>query len=187
MFFSLAVRIIGGVLYSELSQAARDPTRDLSHFFYRLRLRLDALSMSALGLLAALGGWVVHTLWDQRYSNAAWIVPILAIRTAITLIVSPTETCLFAMGLTRYLFIRSIIRLLGTLVGIPVGWYFADIKGVMWGIVAGELATVFSVWPKSYSLGILRIWRELLAVGIFAAAYLLGRLILPFLPTFHIR
>lgn len=187
MLFSLAVRIIGGVLYSVLSQAARDPERDLSTFFYRLRLRLDLLSMTATGLLAAMGGWVIHTLWDARYANAAWIVPILAIRVAITLIVIPTETCLFALGLTRYLFIRSTLRLLGTLVCIPAGWYFAGIKGVMWGIVVAEALTGFSVWPKSRSLGILRVRRELLAVAIFVVAYGLGRLVVPWLPALHLR
>jgi O-antigen/teichoic acid export membrane protein len=187
MLSSVILRIIGGVLYPVLSEAGRRPNEDISRFFYRLRLRLDLLSMSAAGALAGTGSWLVHTLWDERYANAAWIVQLLCIRVAITLIVSPTETCLFALGQPRYLFARSLTRLVGTSIGIPVGWYVAGIKGVIWGTVLAEVPTLLAVWPRSRALGILRVRRELLAVAIFAAANVLSHLVAPFLPQIHLR
>jgi O-antigen/teichoic acid export membrane protein len=187
MLSGLILRVVSGVLYPVLSEAGRAPDRDLSKLFYRLRLRLDLLSMSATGLLAGTGAWLVHTLWDDRYANAAWIVQVLCIRVAIGLIVSPTETCLFALGQTRYLFARSVTRLLGTLVLIPVGWYLAGVKGVIWATVCAEVPTVLAVWPRSRALGILRLRRELLAVGIFVGADFIGHVVAPWLPRIHLR
>jgi O-antigen/teichoic acid export membrane protein len=184
---ALIGRIGSGIMYPALSRAAKEPGRDLSAFFYRFRLRLDLLSMSSMGLLAGAGGWLVRLLWDTRYANAAWIVQILSIRVAITLIVTPTETCLLALGQTRNLFLRSSIRLLGTLTCIPIGWYLGGVKGVIWGAVVSEIPTIFAVWPRSRHLGILRIRRELLAIGIFCAAYLVGRVLLPWLPNLHLK
>jgi O-antigen/teichoic acid export membrane protein len=187
MLSGLILRVIAGVMYPVLSEAGRMPDQDLSRLFYRLRLRLDAFSMTAAGLLAGTGGWLVHTLWDERYANAAWIVQVLCVRVAIALIVAPTETCLFALGQTRYLFARSLTRLVGTAIAIPAGWYLLGVKGVIWGTVIAEIPTVFAVWPRSWALGILRIRRELLAAGIFVCAYLAGRVVAPWLPRIHIR
>ncbi|HEX3698276.1 MAG TPA: oligosaccharide flippase family protein [Polyangia bacterium] len=187
MLSLLILRIISGVLYPVLSDVGRKPDQDLSHFFYRLRLRLDALSMTATGLLAGTGGWLVHALWDERYANAAWIVQVLCIRVAIGLIVAPTETCLFALGQTRTLFARSFTRLVGTLIAIPAGWYLGGVKGVIWATVVAELPTILAVWPKSHALGILRIRRELLAVAIFICATALGHVVAAWLPQVHLR
>jgi O-antigen/teichoic acid export membrane protein len=184
---SLVTRVISGVLYPAVSHAARDSESDFSRFYYRLRLRLDTASMTATGLLGGLGSWIISTLWDQRYANAAWIVQVLCVRVAITLIVSPTEMCLFALGQTRYLFLRSTTRLIGTLIAIPLGWSLGGVKGVVWGTVIAEIPTIFAVWPRSRALGILRIRRELIPFAIFAAAYALGHSVLPWLPKIHLR
>ena len=100
----------------------------------------------------------------------------------------PLAASLFALGQTRNLFLRSVTRLVGSVIGsIPAGWYFAGVKGVIWGTVIAEVPTVFTIWPRSRSLGILRVRRELLAIGIFAGSYLVGRLVMPWLPVLHLR
>jgi O-antigen/teichoic acid export membrane protein len=183
----VVTRVVSGVMYPALSEAGRLDGPGVSDFYYRLRKRLDLLSMSSAGFLAAMGGWFVHLLWDRRYGDAAWILQILCVRTAMTLMVSPTETCLFSLGHTRYGFLRSMTRLLGSLVCLPIGWHVAGIKGVIWGTVVTEFLTFFAVWPKIISLGIFRIRNELRAVGIFAAAFGLGLLVRHFLPDIQIH
>jgi O-antigen/teichoic acid export membrane protein len=174
-------------MYPGLSHAGREVGSDISNLFYRMRLRLDALSMGSTGLVAGMGGWIVHTLWDERYSDAAWILQILCVRLAISLLVAPNETCLFSLGHTRYGFFRSLTRLLATLVFLPLGWYLLGVKGVIWGTVAAEIPTIFAVWPQSHRLGILRVRRELLSVGIFLASFALGHLASHVLPVIHIH
>jgi O-antigen/teichoic acid export membrane protein len=180
-------RVINGVMYPGLSQAGREGAHSISPLFYRMRLRLDALSMTATGLAAGLGGWIVHTLWDQRYADAAWILQVLCVRLAISLLVAPSETCLFSLGHTRYGFFRSLTRLVATLIFLPLGWSLAGVKGVIWGTVAAETLTVFAVWPQSRRLGILKISRELLSVGIFLLAFAFGHFATPLLPVIHLH
>ncbi len=184
---TVVVRLVSGVMYPALSEAARSNRDNLSDFFYRLRTRLDLLSMSGTGLLAGAGGWIVEVLWDRRYTDAAWILQVLCVRVAVSLIVSPTETCLFALGLTRYTFQRSGTHLVASLVFLPAGWYLAGIRGVIWATVATELATILAVWPKSRSLGILRIGKELRSVAIFAASLAVGMTVRRWLPHIHLR
>ncbi|MDB4983499.1 MAG: polysaccharide biosynthesis protein [Myxococcales bacterium] len=180
-------RLVNGVMYPVLSQAARSPDGKLPELYYRLRLRLDAVSMSGTGLLAGAGGWIVHVLWDKRYTDAAWILRILCFRVAVSLIVGPSETCLFSLGHTRYGFKRSVVRLVAAAVCIPLGWYLGGVRGLVWGTVATEASTVFVIWPKLRELGILRYRRELLSIGIFTAAFALGAAVMPWLPQLHVR
>jgi len=180
-------RLISGVLYPVLSEAARGGQQGLPDLYYRLRLRLDLLAMAGTGLLAGAGGWLIHTLWDQRYVDAAWMLRILCVRVAVGLIVGPGETCLFSLGHTRFGFQRSVMRLLAALLFLPVGWHTAGVQGLVWGTVATEVTTVFAIWPKLRSLGILRLRRELLSVALFAGGLLLGAALLPWLPRVHLR
>jgi O-antigen/teichoic acid export membrane protein len=180
-------RLVSGVMYPVLSDTARANQRNVGDLYYRLRRRLDLLSMGATGLLGGAGGWLIRTLWDQRYADAAWMLRVLCVRVAIGLIVGPGETCLFALGHTRYGFLRSVTRLVAAAIFLPLGWYLDGVKGLVWGTVATEVSTVFAVWPKLRSLGILRYQRELLSIALFALGLLLGAAVLPWLPRLHLR
>jgi O-antigen/teichoic acid export membrane protein len=180
-------RLINGVMYPVLSEAARQNDGNISELYYRMRARFDLLSMGATGLLAGAGGWFVHVLWDPRYADAAWILNIACVKVAVTSLVSPSETCLFSLGHTRYGFQRSVVRLLAALAFIPAGWAMGGVRGLIWGTVAAEAFTALAIWPKCWSLGLLRIRREALSAAIFGAALGIGRLILPWLPQVHLR
>jgi O-antigen/teichoic acid export membrane protein len=180
-------RLISGVMYPVLSQAARTADSAVGDLYYRLRFKLDAFSMTSTGLLAGAGGWIIHVLWDKRYADAAWILRILCFRVAVALVVGPSETCLFSLGHTRYSFQRSVIRLIGAAVFIPLGFKLGGVAGLVWGTVATEAATVVAIWPKLRELRILRLRRELLSAGIFAAAFAVGATVLPWLPNIHFR
>ena len=180
-------RIINSVMFPVLTEAGRETGSNLSELYYRLRTRLDLLSMGVTGVMAGAGGWFVRLLWDARYADAAWMLQIVCVRMGVSALVSSGEICLFALGHTRYVFQRSVSRLLATLVLVPGGWYLGGVKGLIWGAVASEAVALAAIWPQSYRLGILRIHRELFSIAILATGYGLGRAVLPLLPNLHLR
>ena len=174
-------------MFPVLTEAGRQTSGNVADLYYRLRRSLDLLSMGATGLLAGAGGWLVHLLWDSRYADAAWMLQIVAVRVGVGALVSAGESCLFSLGHSRFVFQRSVARLGATLVFLPTGWILGGVKGLIWGSVISEGIPLLAIWPGLKGLGILRIRRELLAVGIFGAAFAVGRLALPWLPKFHLR
>ncbi|HVX93421.1 MAG TPA: oligosaccharide flippase family protein [Polyangia bacterium] len=186
---SVVGRVVSGVMFPVLSEAARGETADghIGGLYDGVRRRLDVMSMGMTGFLTGFGAWIVHLLWDERYADAGWILQVLAVRVAITALISPGETCLFALGHTRYGFQRSVVRLCAAAILVPAGWYLGGVPGVIWGAVATEAATVFAVWPAAHRHGILRLRRELTAVAIFLAAFALGRLLRGALPALVIH
>ena len=183
-------RVITGIMYPALAEARRHANDDVTvvaNLFYRLRARLDLFTMGATGFLAGVGPWLVHLLWDARYADAAWVLRIVCVRVAIISLVSASETCLFALGQTRYVFGRSLARLLAAVALIPIGWRLGGVQGLIWATVVTEAFTALAVWPRCIVLRVFRIQRELYAVGIFAAAFAVGRLVLGLLPELHLR
>jgi O-antigen/teichoic acid export membrane protein len=180
-------RLINSVLFPVLTEAGRQTTAHLADLYYRLRTRLDLLSMGVTGLMAGAGGWFVRLLWDARYADAAWMLQIVCVRVGVAALVSSGEICLFALGHTRYVFQRSVARFLATLFLLPAGWFLGGVRGLIWGAVAAEAVALGAIWPKAYSLGILRIRREMLSIAMFLVSYGIGRLVLPWLPNFRFR
>jgi O-antigen/teichoic acid export membrane protein len=180
-------RLVNGVMFPVLSEAARAPGADIAKLYDGVRRRLDVVSMTTTGFLAGTGAWIVHLLWDDRYAAAGWILQILCVRVAITAILGPSETCLFALGQTRYGFQRAVTRLVAAALFMPVGWFAGGVQGVIWGTVATEAATAFAIWPAAKRFGVLRLRRELQAVALFALAFALGRLLRGVLPSIHLH
>jgi O-antigen/teichoic acid export membrane protein len=180
-------RLITGILYPVLSQAGRERPKELANLYYRLRMRLDLMSMGSLGMMAGLSAWIVHLLYDPRYAEAGKILPVLCLRVALYCVIGPSESCLFAMGHTRYVFLRSLTRTSSLLLGMLIGWRLYGVTGVIWATALAEVPCFLVIWPKCISLRLLRPHRELMAFLIFGASFGLGRLLLPLLPWISVR
>lgn len=128
---SVIERITHGVFFPLFSGAARESTAELKRVFYAARLRMDLAAMPALGALVVLGPWVVDLLWDERWSEAGWMLRFLAFRVAMASLLAPCETSLFALGETRFGFYRSVARTAWVLLAVPVGFWVAETSGIL--------------------------------------------------------
>jgi len=170
-----------GVLYPVFSEIARERRDQLRDAYYRARLRLDALSLTALGGLMALGPWLIDFLYDERYQEAGWILSALCIRVAMSCTLAPCETCLFSIGQTRWSLYRSIGRTVWVFVGIPIGYSISGIPGIVWATALCEIPVLLILWPAFHRAGLLRLSRELLALLFFAVGAGLGIIVEPLL------
>jgi len=164
----VVTRVTHGVLFAALSEVHRQDRARIPDVFYRARLPLDAGIQTALGGLAAAGSLLVSVLYDTRYADAGWILQALAFRVSLFSVLTPAETCLFAMGHTRYGFYRSVARALWIVVALPVGWSLGGLPGVVTAVALSELPVLLVIWPAIHRYGVLRLRREALAFGFFA-------------------
>jgi hypothetical protein len=56
----------------------------------------------------------------------------------------------------------------------------------VWAVAFTELPSRALIWFRFRTLGMMRVGRELLAVSIFALAYVVGSAIAPWLPDWHL-
>ncbi len=166
--FTVIGKVIHGVVFPVFSRVGEEGRDQLRTFYYRARLRLDALTMPAVGLLATLGPFFVQLLWDDRYTDAGWMLQILALKAGTRTVFVPADYCLMSIGLVRYGFFNNVARAVFIFAGIPIGYSIGGEVGVFWAVALSDLPSVFILWPVLAREKLLRLDRELLS-WVFAA------------------
>jgi O-antigen/teichoic acid export membrane protein len=171
---SAITRITHGVLFPVFSRVRLEGDARLRDIYYRARLGLDAMSLPALGVLTMLGPWVVHLLYDRRYAEAGWILQAFSLRVAMICVLTPCETLLVSLGLSRYGFYQNGVRLIWIVITVPLGWTLYGLRGVVWAVAMSELPVFLVLWPPARRLRMLRALPELRAAGFYLAGILIG-------------
>ena len=161
--FTVIGKVIHGVIFPVFSRVGEQGHQQLREVYYRARLRLDALAMTGVGLLATLGPWIVDLLWDERYSDAGWMLQVLAVKAGTRSVFVPADYCLMSVGLVRFGFFNNLARAAFIFAGIPIGHAVAGEVGVLWAVALSDLPSVFILWPVLAKQKLLRLDREALA------------------------
>ena len=172
--YAVMAKIIRGVLFPVFSRFAEMGPDRLREAYYQTRLRLDAVSMPALGGLMALSQFIIDLGWDERYAAAGWMLQFLCIRAAMGIVLDSCETCFIALGQPRWAFFRNLVRTIWVICGIPVAYSNFGIQGLVWVMGLSELPLFFVMFPAFHKMGFLRLSREILAPIFFVAGYGLG-------------
>ena len=167
-------KVVHGVFYPLFSRVARDDREQLRTVYYDMRMRVDALALGATGALAMLGPWVIHFLFDDRYSEAGWMLSLLCIRAGFQCVIAPCETCLVSLGHTRNGFYSNVARASWIVVMVPIGYFLGGATGVVWAATLSGIPSLLTLWPKFRAEGLLRLDRELLSWSFFGLGALLG-------------
>lgn len=167
------IRVTHGVLFPLFSQINREFPTELNRRFYRIRFKIDVLTLLPLGLIAASSHQIVDLLFDPRYADAGWMLQALCVRAAMTSLLAPIETYLFSVGHTKYGFFRDVARAIWVLPGIPLAWSLGGLESVVWVVALSELPVAAVLLYAFRRHGYVRWWRE--AVG--PLAFLIGAVV----------
>ena len=125
-----------------------------------------------LGLLTMFCDQVILLLWDQRYQDAAWMAPILAIGMWPTALNMTIGQALPAIGKPNYMALAAGVRFVGIVVGLFVGYMLLGMVGVL---IAVALAEVFRYLGFTVGLirhGLTAFRQDLVATSLFVAILL---------------
>ncbi|WNZ23699.1 oligosaccharide flippase family protein [Leptolyngbya sp. NK1-12] len=104
---------------------------------YRKRLLL--VTIAGMALLISAGDLLILTLYDERYADAAWMLPILALGIWPRLLCSTIDSSLIALGEVHYTAIGNFFRLLSTVGGILLGFNLAGPVGAVVAVALNDL------------------------------------------------
>jgi O-antigen/teichoic acid export membrane protein len=165
------------VFLPAFSHVARDSPDRLRMNYYKVRLRLDALTLPAAGGLMVLGSDIVDFLYPDKYADAGWMLQILAIRVAFACTLPAAVSCLLAIGDSKSVFAGNLGKTAAILVGIPLGWHYGQMHGVVWVIALSELGSLPILWWRMARHGLLWLPREALAAAFVALGAAAGWLV----------
>jgi O-antigen/teichoic acid export membrane protein len=143
------------VIFPTFSRFTHLPRDELRARIQRNRTPLLCVIAPSLATVAVFGDYAVHLLFDPRYSDAGWIVPVLAIGVWPLMLAQTLDPALFAVGKPRVIAFACLFSFITVLLGILVG--------KMW---QGPVGAVVGIAMKSvpfYIIANYGLWRERLA------------------------
>lgn len=171
------------VIFPAISQLAELPRHELRSKIQRNRWPVLLLGAFSLTMLFAIGDRLIYWLYDDRYQEAAWILPLLTVGVWPNVLSQTTDPTLYAIGKPYYVAYANFLRCLFILVSTPLGFYWFGIPGAVIAIALNDIPFYIGL---VYGLTREKLYlpqQDLVATGIFLiclAVVLLGRFSLGF-------
>jgi len=157
------------VVFPALSRLVHLPRPELRAKLARATW-LPLLAFSALtSLMFAFGDLPVLWIYDERYSGAAWIFPILIVGTWIKALTFSSDPFLIAAGRTGYQAMANGVRLIMNVVAIPLGFIWYGVPGAVIAVATRSAAYYIAINLGLYREGVAMPGRDLLLLLITVA------------------
>lgn len=127
------------VAYPFISKIIDQPVEDFRVKFLRYRLLVLLAGAAMLTVVANFGHLLILKLYDHRYHEAAWMIPILALGLWHTLLYQTTAPVLFSLGKPKYNAFGNAAYCIGITAGIPIAFHFFGMVGAVIAVAAGDL------------------------------------------------
>lgn len=169
------------VIFPLVSRKAALPRAQLRARFLQQRKYILLGVVALLLLLVGFGDVLVGWLYDDRYADAAWAVPILSCGAWLSALFYTSSPCLLGLGKPQYSAQSNFLRFLAIVVGVPAGFYVAGTLGAIVAIGTSDLPTYAAIQVGLTRENISTLRQDMAFTGLFVgalAAVLLLRLLL---------
>jgi len=141
-----------------------------------LRYRMYALLLGAflLSLMTVWGHLIILKLYPARYSDASWMIPILALGLWHTLLYTTTSPVLFSLGKSSYNAFGNVAYCVAMLAGIPLAFHYFGIFGAIIAIAAGDFPLYVVTQVGATREGLRPLWQDLQMTAAFLGFLALG-------------
>lgn len=167
-------KLNNSVLYPALSRVANGEKHRLREVLYKSRLGTDAITVLPIAILMMIGSEVINLLYDSRYQAAGWMLQVLCVRLLMVAILTSSESCLFALGHSRYSVTQNIGRAAWLFIGVPLVWPLYGIEGVVWVIALTEVPVMIVLWSGLLKYKILSLRHEARSIAFIAIGCTIG-------------
>ncbi len=150
------------------------PIAEFRKVFLQYRLRTLLAGAVLLCLMVHLGGFLVTTMYDSRYHEASWMVPVLALGLWHTMMYATTMPALLSLGKSKYQAIGNAVYCAAVVTAIPLAFHFYGMFGAVIAVAAGDLPFYFVLVAAASREGVSTWRQDLQATGFFLVLLGLG-------------
>jgi len=149
---SLMGAVMNKVVFPVISKQLNMPRSQLRENILDKRKLLLLVISLVLAIIVCFGDKFILSLYDQRYEQAAWMLPILALGMWPFILHTSINKVLFAIGKPLYIAFGNVFKLLYMVILLPLSFS-------MMGILGAILVVAFNDIP-SYIVVNYGLWRE---------------------------
>jgi len=175
-FEQVLVKVISEVSFPALSEVVRLRRADLKKNYYRIFAVVASFAYFSCGILLSLAKPLIAFLYDSRYQQAGGMLQILSVG-LLTIPFRLATDCFLALGMPQLLSHTISIRLVSLLTLMPMGFYFFEFYGALWGIVLSNFLFLPLVLSYAAHHDVLDIRKELAFLPIILVGFAAGELV----------
>jgi O-antigen/teichoic acid export membrane protein len=171
-------RLSDAVLFPAFAGWGREGPQKLKEQFYRVRLKTLWWFLLPPCVMIIIGAPTVRLLYDIRYHEAAWMLPLMGVSLLLHVLVITMDPVLLATGDSYRHMLVTIAKGLLVFVAMIVGGHLDGVRGVLIGNIVGRVLQYPIVVAAVRSKGAWTPWLDLAGILGSAAIILLGRWLL---------
>ena len=170
----ILVRLNNSLALPVLGEVIRKDRGKLRDRYYRFRLPIEFAAALLSGFLFTAGIFIVHFLYDPRYSQAGQMLQILALGLVIypLLIIRSAFT---ATGDPHVVAGIEILQAASLLSSVTIGFLAFGALGAIAGVAIHRIIPAAAIVVLAHQRRWIGIWRELRVIPVFGAGVLIGR------------
>ena len=120
-----------------------------------------------LAIMVSFGDFLVTLLYDERYIDASWMLPILALGVWFSVLFYTSSPCLLGLGKPVYAAQGNFCRFLTISLGLIVGYNLAGVPGAIVVIAISDLPAYLAIQYGLWREKILFIKQDMQATALF--------------------
>lgn len=159
--------------YPLIAQKARVGTKEFVRGYYKFRMFTDPFILVGACTLFMVGDDLIRLLYPPAYSNAGWMLQILAVRVMLLVYASQGQAFL-AWGQPKFLSNIIILRVIALFILVPVMNHYFSLQHVVWAIALAPIPGVLYCFFLFRWKGWLNVKRELLVFPLIAFGLIVG-------------
>jgi O-antigen/teichoic acid export membrane protein len=157
------------VFYPFIAKIIKLPLPEFRAKFLRYRFIVLLAGGALLSIMVVWGNLLILSLYDSRYREGNWMIPILAAGLWHTLLYQTTSPVLFSLGKARYNAIGNAAYSIFIVAAIIVGFHLRGMLGAVIAVAAGDLPLYAVIQFGATRERIKPLLQDLLLTGIFIA------------------
>ena len=173
----------GKIIFPTLSRLVQMPRSEFRNELLNTRKRFLMLLAFGLAILASFGDILILFLYDKRYVQAAWMLPLLATGVWSNVLSQTMDQALNAIGKLSYATMGHFLRFIYNLIAIPMGFSYFGVPGAIIAVALNDVPYYFAIAFGVIREGISSIRQDIYLTIFFAGllgVLIYGRLLLGF-------
>lgn len=169
-------RLNGKVIYPLITKYSRLTHQELREKMKGPRFRLLLALVILLACFGTFSDIAINVLYDRRYQDAAWILPMLAFGMWPLLLISTIEGSLLAIGKPKYAAAGNLAKFLYMVIVLPLAFRIGGQLGAVLAIALNDLPSyvIISIGLSREKLSLLKQDLMLTLILVASTAMLMG-------------
>lgn len=131
------------IVFPFVSKLAHLPREEFFGLVLKYRRLVLVAASAILAVVVTFGDQVMVHIYDHRYHQASWMVPILALGLWHTLLYATTNACLFAVGKPQYVVTGYLFSAIVIFTATPWAFHQWGLPGFVWVVAFSDVPMYF--------------------------------------------